>query len=78
MRKDLKKIYFKNKLLKKDLINKTKQNEINRKKNKMKQIKKGNKKNRESKQNKRIQNRENVVEDFDLRRYFELATTTKL
>ena len=44
---------------------------------KKKLIRKQNESNREIKQNERIQKRENVVEDIDLGRFFELATSNR-
>ena len=41
-------------------------------------IRKQNESNREEKRNERIQKRENIVEDIDLSRFFELATTDKI
>ena len=45
---------------------------------KKKLIRKQNESNREIKRNERRQKRENIVEDIDIGRFFELATTDKL
>ena len=41
-------------------------------------IRRQNESNREIKRNERRQKRENLVEDFDLGRFFELATSNKI
>ena len=58
-------------------MNKTRLAEKKTKLQKKKLIKKQNESNREIKRNERRQKRENIVEDFDLGRFFQLATTNR-
>ena len=55
-------------------LQKKKEYELNKKRT---LIRKKNELNKEIKRNGRRQKRENIVEDFDLGRFFELATTDK-
>ena len=62
----------------KSVLNKTRLAEKKKKKlQKKKRIRKQNESNREMKQNERRQKRENMVDDIDIGRFFELATTDK-
>ena len=56
-------------------LQKTKGYELNKRR---KLIKRQTESNKETKQNQRKQKRENMVEDIDLARFFELATSNKL
>ena len=56
-------------------LQKKKQIELNKRRT---LIRKQNESNKETKQNQRRQRRENMVEDIDLGRFFELATNNKI